>query len=211
MFQDSPIFSVASLAVAVWLFYMWLGDCRHYCRTGSERRGAFEGAYPAPAGLVAVGVVCALALLFVNSAAERFLGVTCDQMKVAPWALLSWIGAAFVEELIFRGYLVVRGRGKLALVASVIFFSFVFAAGHPFLWNYEVSEGGSIFSGKWSFTPSAQALINTLAIFECSLLFYALRFAPQNKTRSLIPCICAHAAYNCGVFAVKAFQGFVEW
>lgn len=211
MFQDNPVFSLLSLGVAAWLFSMWADDLRHFRKTGDLRRGAFEGATPAPFGLVAAGVVAALALLAVNTCAELAAGVESDQTKVAPWALLSWVGAAFVEELIFRGYLVVKNRGRAALVGSIFLFSFLFAAGHPFLWDYTVPEGASVFGGTWTFDFSAQPLINTLAVFECSLLFYALRFVPQNKTRSLLPCVCAHAAYNCGVFAVKVCRGFVEW
>ena len=211
MFQDSPVYSILSLGVAAWLFYTWLGDLQYLRKNGTPRRGAFAGATPAPVGLCAVGAVAALLLLAVNSFAESACGVSAEQTKVAPWALLSWVGAAFVEELIFRGYLVVQNRGKVALVASIVLFSFVFAAGHPFLWNYEVSDGASLFAGTWSFNLSAQPLINTLAVFECSLLFYALRFVPQNAARSLLPCVCAHAAYNCGVFAIKLSQGFVGW
>ena len=114
-----------SLGVAAWLFYMWVGDLLYFRKTGGLRKGAFEGATPAPFGLIAAGVVAALALLAVNSVAELAAGVEADQTKVAPWALLSWVGAAFVEELIFRGYLVVKNRGRAALVGSIFLFSFL--------------------------------------------------------------------------------------
>ena len=211
MFQDSPIFSLFSLAVAAYLFALWLGDFRHFARTRSPRKGAFEGARPAPARLVGLGVVLALCLLGLSSSAEILTGVSQGQTKVAPFAIFSWLGAAFVEELIFRGYLVVKNRGRAALVLSIIFFSLVFALGHPFLWNYEVPEGASIFGGVWSANITLQAGVSTATVLCCSLLFYALRFAPSNAERSILPCICAHAAYNIGVFAVKAAQGFVQW
>ena len=44
MFQDSPVFSILSFAIALYLFYMWFGDYRHFAKTGELRKGAFEGA-----------------------------------------------------------------------------------------------------------------------------------------------------------------------
>ena len=43
-----------------------------------------------------------------------------------------------------------------------------------------------------------------------TLWFYAVRFWPLNPTRSLLPCVAAHAAKNLGVLAVKAAQGHVS-
>ncbi len=125
MFQDSPLYSILSLGVAAWLFYTWLGDLKYLRKNGTPRRGAFAGATPAPVGLCVFGAVAAWLLLAANTAAESACGVSAEQTKVAPWALLSWVGAAFVEELIFRGYLVVQNRGRAVLVASIFFFSFV--------------------------------------------------------------------------------------
>ena len=41
-----------------------------------------------------------------------------------------------------------------------------------------------------------------------SLWFYAVRFFPLNPTRSLLPCVAAHATKNLGVIALKYAQGF---
>ncbi len=190
---------------------MWYGDFCYFNKNGEIRKGAFEGASGAPIRISIIGALLALLLLSIFSFAESLAGVSDSQTKVAPWALLSWVSAAFVEELIFRGYLVVKNKGILVLWGSIFFFSLVFAIGHPFLWNYEVPENASIFSGVWSLNLTSQAAIATLSIFCCSILFYALRFVPSNVNRSILPCVCAHTAYNCGVFVVKCAQGFVEW
>ncbi len=211
MFQDAPIFSIFSLAIAAYLFYMWYGDFRHFNKTAELRKGAFEGASNAPTKLIVLGIASALILLLCVTFIEKIVGVEASQTKVAPWALLSWIAAAFVEELIFRGYLVVKNKGNLVLWCSIIFFSFVFAAGHPFLWDYQIPENSSIYEGVWTLNLTSQALISTLAIFSCSILFYSLRFARSNVNRSILPCILAHVSYNCGVFVVKMIQGFLEW
>lgn len=211
MFQDSPVFSILSFAIALYLFYMWFGDYRHFAKTGELRKGAFEGATTVSSKLIIIAIVSALILLTIVSVAENLTGSTADQTSVAPFALISWIGAGFVEELIFRGYLVVKNKGRAMLIASILFFSLIFAVGHPFLWDYIVEDGTSIFSGVWKFNPTVQATIATLSVFCCSLLFYTLRFLPTNKNRSILPCIFAHVAYNCGVFATKLVQGFVQW
>ena len=46
--------------------------------------------------------------------------------------------------------------------------------------------------------------------FAGSLWFYALRFAPFNPGRSLLPCIVGHLTKNLGVFALKGAAGFVS-
>ena len=211
MFKDSPVFSILSFGIAAYLFYMWYGDYRHFSKTGAFRKGAFAGATTAPTKLIYIAVVSALILLAIVSFAEKITGASGEQTSVAPFALISWIGAGFVEELIFRGYLVVENKGKAILLMSVFFFSLIFALGHPFLWDYTVENGASILSGVWKFNPTLQAMIATLSVFACSLLFYSLRFLPMNKNRSILPCISAHVAYNCGVFATKLVQGFVQW
>lgn len=211
MFQDDPVFALLNFAIAAYLFYMWYGDFTAFRRSGVLPKKALAGAATVSPSYVVCGILAAVALLAVHTATEFALGVEASQTRVAWWAIFSWIGAAFVEELIFRGYLVVQNRGRGALIASIIAFSLIFALGHPFMWDYTVPEGASVFGGVWKFDFSVQPVISTLAIFECSVLFYALRFLPKNKNASIIPCFAAHAAYNIGVFAVKAANGFIDF
>lgn len=210
MFQDDQIFSVFMFAVSAYLFYMWWDDLRYYKKNGGKiRRGAFAGATSVPFKYCLWGAVAALLLLALHVSTEYSLGVVSEQTSFSYWAIFSWIAAAFVEELIFRGYLVVQNRGVVALALSILFFSLLFALAHPFVWNYEIPEGAWLFDGVWIFDFSAQPILSTIAIFECSLLFYILRFMPQNPNRSIMPCIMAHAAYNTGVYLVKLAQGFI--
>ena len=115
---------------------------------------------------------------------------------------LYTLAAAFVEELIFRGYVVVENRGRTALVAGIVGASLVFALLHPFLWEWK--------DGALTMHFGPKAWFSTGAIFAGSLWFYAVRFLPGNPTRSLVPCIAAHAAKNLGVFVIKYAQGFVS-
>ena len=210
MFQDDQIFSVFMFAVSAYLFYMWWDDLRYFKKSGGKvRRGAFAGAAPVPAKYCLWGAVAAVGLLALHVWTEYSLGVVSEQTSFSHWAIFSWIAAAFVEELIFRGYLVVQNKGVLALGASMLFFSLLFALAHPFVWNYEIPEGASLLDGVWVWDFSAQPVMSTVSIFECSVLFYLLRFIPQNSNRSLLPCIIAHATYNVGVYLVKLAQGVI--
>lgn len=210
MFQDDKFFSIFMFAISAYLFYMWLDDLLYYRKNGGNtRKGAFAGAATVPIKYCLWAAAAALALLALHVWTEYSLGVASEQTSFSYWAIFSWIAAAFVEELVFRGYLVVQNKGAFALVASILFFSLLFALAHPFVWNYEVPEGASLFDGMWVWNFSLQPVLSTVSIFECSVLFYVLRFMPQNPTRSLLPCITAHAAYNIGVYLVKFAQGFI--
>lgn len=208
MFQDGALYSIAMFAAAAWLFKMWICDLRGVSRPTERRaRGNSPGRGRRPLGLSAAGVLCGLVLLAGITAAEIASGEVGEQTKVSFWALFSWVGAAFIEELVFRGYLVVESRGRVALWGSVFAFSLLFALCHPFFWDFSVPEGGSVFDGVFSLDFSAKAFRDSANVFVSSLAFYILRFCPQNGMRSLIPCVAAHLAYNVGVFCVKAAQG----
>lgn len=209
MLQDDLIYSVGTFAVGAYLFYMWLADRKYFVANSKPRKGAFAGAVPCSAKIVWLGGVLALLLLATQVLAEYSFGFTSSQTEVGAFALFSWVAAAFVEELVFRGYLVVQNRGKAWLVVSILFFSLIFALAHPFFWDYKIADETQAGGWVWNFT--AKAAFDTLCIFECSLLFYFMRFASFNPTRSLLPSVAAHFAFNIGVFAVKAMQGFVKW
>ena len=110
------------------------------------------------------------------------------------------ISAGVIEEVVFRGYLVVQNRGRNALVFSCLGFSLVFALVHGHLWSME--EGFA-----WNFT--VQGIFNTWILFFNSVSLYALRFGPWNANRSILPSIIAHMILNLGVFVVKLAQGYI--
>lgn len=118
------------------------------------------------------------------------------------FAAYSIVSAPVIEELIFRGWIVMENRGRLALWAGAVGASVVFALLHPFLWEWE-DEG-------FKLTLNAKGAFSTAMLFAGSLWFYAARFAPWNPRRSLLPCFAAHAAKNLGVVAVKTACGYME-
>lgn len=101
--------------------------------------------------------------------------------------------AAFAEELIFRGYLVVENRGCATLIAGASGASLGFALLHPFLWKWEPGAPALSFHGD------AKAWFSTAAVFTGSLWFYMVRFLSMNPTR--VPCcrvLHAHLTKNLG-------------
>jgi membrane protease YdiL (CAAX protease family) len=130
------------------------------------------------------------------------LGIAAEQSEMVWYFVFASLGAGVVEEVVFRGFLVVEHKGRAALIASCVGFSLLFALIHGHFWS---NEAGQAFA--WTFTT--KAFFTTGILFANSLWFYALRFAPWNSNRSLFPCMLAHAASNFGVFAVKWAQGFI--
>ena len=114
------------------------------------------------------------------------------------------MAAAFGEELVFRGYLVVANHGRAWLVVSVVLFSLLFAVLHPFLWEWPGDGEGLVIH------LDRKGIFSTAFVFVGSLWFYAVRFFSLNPRRSLLPSIAAHLAMNLGVFLIKLAQGFVS-
>jgi uncharacterized protein len=203
MGKDNPLLLVGMIAAIGMMAKWWLDDCRAAGR-GQPSPRAFPGAVPASGRAILVAVAGALLLLATETGGEYALGLTAQQSHMSGLFAFYTLAAAFVEELIFRGYLVVENRGRVAWLAGVIGASLGFALLHPFLWEWK--EGTLAFHG------GAKAWFSTTMIFAGSLWFYAMRFMPLNPARSLLPCVAAHAAKNLGVFAIKYAQGFVsDW
>lgn len=141
-------------------------------------------------------------LLVAETGGEYALGLVEAQSRITVLFGVASLAAAFLEELIFRGYVIVADRGRTRLVVSAVGASLVFALLHPFLWEWK--------DGALAFQAGLKAWFSTGAIFAGSLWFYFVRFSRLNPTRSLLPCIVAHATKNLGVFVIKAAQGHVS-
>jgi membrane protease YdiL (CAAX protease family) len=221
--NDILFYSIA-LLVAGYVFWIWLGDLRNHSSemtqgdvggsvAGEKRRPpTFPGATPVGALAIAVAVVGALVLLGVEVGGEYGLGIVGEQTDMTVLFGLYTLAAAFVEELIFRGYLVYERGTKAQLILGIVFISAVFAAVHPYMWQWQTPEGAS----SWEFwrgtlTPKfdKKAVFSTAIVFVRSLWFYCVRFCPMNPLRSLLPSVAAHLATNIGVFVLKAAQGHV--
>ncbi len=200
MKPDQPLFLLLMCAGSIVVGKWWLDDWRAN-RRGVQRPGAFPGATSATGRAVFLAVAGALGLLAMETGGEYALGIVGEQSRITVLFGIYTLAAAFLEELVFRGYLVIENHGRTALWAGVLAASLLFALLHPFLWHWE--------EGALTWHLDRKAVFSTAMMFIGSLWFYSVRFWPLNPQRSLLPCIAAHAAKNLGVFAIKAAQGFV--
>lgn len=198
-----PITILVLSAATVYAVVLWVADYRRNL-TGDPHPGALPGAFATTFNLLAIAIAGSLGILAVETAGEYALGISGEQSNVTWLFLAAMTAAAFVEELIFRGYLVIENKGRNALVVSIVGFSMLFALIH-FHWIKWTGSG----SGWLNIDFSPAALWWTLSLFANSLWFYYVRFFPLNRNRSLIPSIAAHLASNWGVFAIKLCQGHV--
>lgn len=183
--------------IAFVLLYMWVTDCREKRETG------FPGATLAPLRVLLIAGLGGLVLTLLETGVEYGFGLTEEQTEMAVFAIVPVLAAAIIEEIVFRGYLVVDHKGKAWLVGSVVGFSFLFAIIHPYIWTWE--------DGTLTFDWTAKGIFSTVFVFVNSLWFYSVRFSFGNRTHSLLPCFVAHGVSNFSVWAIKGFQGYLVW
>ena len=199
--MNHPLLLLAFTIAGIYVAKLWRDDLRA-SRAGRPNTNAFPGATAAPRRAVVIAIVGALVLLAAETAGEIALDVAGEQSTMTwLFALYSVSAAPIIEELIFRGWIVVENRGRAALWAGAIVASVAFAALHPFLWRWD--------DAGFALTPGTKGAFSTAVVFATSLWFYVARLAPWNPQRSLLPCFAAHAAKNLGVVAVKAATGFM--
>jgi len=202
--NESPFMVLLYVGVAAYVGYMYWGDYQSNQASEQPDPQGMPGATSASLGLFVIGVIGALLILAAETGGEIALGIASEQSEMVWYFVFAILGAGIVEEIIFRGYLVVDNKGRAALIGSCVGFSLIFAIIHGHFWS---NEEGEAFA--WTFTT--KAFFTTGILLANSLWFYALRFGRWNKNRSLFPCMLAHAASNLGVFCVKWAQGFVTF
>ena len=197
--NENPLMILLYVGVAAYVGQIYWGDYKA-AKSGEANAGAMPGSVAAPLGAFVIGTLGALLLLGVETSGEIALGVVDEQSEMVWFFVFAIIAAGVVEEVIFRGYLVIDNKGGSLLIASAVGFSLIFAIIHGHLWSRE--DG-------FEWTLTGKAFFSTGILFANSLWFYAVRFGPWNPKRALFPCMLAHAASNLGVFCVKWGQGYV--
>ena len=221
---------LGGLGVAAYFFWLWLEDYRENTRrikselvagkplSADVIQSGLPGATPVGWMATAIAIFGALGILALEVAGEYGLDVVEDQTTMSVLLGIYTLAAAFVEELIFRGFLFFDRDGKWRLYGSILLISILFAFIHPYIWSYDVPEN----QPPWLFWKwiglnlwhddgllNIQPIFSTFILFINSLWFYYVRLFSLNRWRSLIPCVAAHLASNLGVFVVKACQGKV--
>lgn len=199
--NDNPFALVMMIAFGGYFAWLWWADLVAVRAGRLDPAQALPGATTATARACVIGAAGALLILAGETWGEIALGLSEEQSRMSYLFAGYTLVAAIIEEIIFRGYLVVRNRGRAATIGGVLAASLLFALIHPFLWTWE--DDGVM----WTLT--AKGWFSFAAVFVASLWFYACRLASWNPTGSLLPCFAAHLAKNLGVIMIKAVQGFL--
>lgn len=205
----NPVGVALFCVVALWLARMWIREARE-----NPDAKVLPGATPCPWLAVVIAVAGTLVLLALETWGEISLGISAEQKDVSWLALPMFIAAAFTEEVIFRGYLVVEKRGNAARWASIVLFSLIFALMHDHLWSFEMPENRSAgmlaaIRDGFSLNFTLKGFFSTGFIFVGALWFYFVRFFKWNPNASLLAPVAAHMAKNLAVFLIKLAQGHV--
>ena len=199
--DDNPVFLVVMIAIGGYVAWLWWIDFKAATSAGPQMDRGLPGAAPAPAKALWIAGAGAAIILAAETWGEIALGLADQQSEMTVLFGLHTLLAAIVEELIFRGYIVVERRGRALFYLGIFGASLLFALMHPFLWKWD-DDGFRIML-------DAKGWFSFVAVFFSSLWFYTCRFFPWNPSHSLLPCFVAHLTKNLGVFAIKAVQGFV--
>lgn len=202
--MNDPWLLLLTAAGGLWAAWLWLSDLRA-ARAGQPNPRAFPGATSAPTRALVIAALGGVALTLAETWGEKRLGLAAEQSHLTVlFAAYSVLVAPLVEELIFRGFIVIESRGAATKWVAAVGASLVFAVLHPLLWEWTKAQ-------PFHLTLTAKGWFSSGAVLVSSLWFYAMRFSARlNPHGSLLPCFVAHSAKNLAVVAVKLAQGFVS-
>ena len=107
-----PLLLLIMTAAGLYCGKLWLDD-RRAARSDTAKAGALPGATEAPRRAVVIAVAGALVILAAETGGELALGLAAEQSRMTwLFALYSVAAAPVIEELIFRGWIVVENRGR---------------------------------------------------------------------------------------------------
>jgi uncharacterized protein len=199
--QNNP--TVIGLLILAYAYFvkLWLDDLKAE-KSGKPNPNPLPGAKPVGGTALIIAAVGGLVLVALETWGEIRLGIADQQSKMTALFALYSLAAAFGEEIVFRGYIVVNNRGPAVRWAAAVGASAIFALVHFHLFEWKDSQL------VWHL--DAKGWFSTGALFVGSLWFYFVRFASFNPNHSLAPCFAGHLAKNAGVIAVKAWQGHMS-
>ena len=152
----------------------------------------WPGTTRAPISGILIIVSGILLLTVAETCAEIHFHVTAHQSVSNLHILGASMGAAIVEEMVFRGFAAPSELRGIKLLGLIIIGSSVFSVFHRFDFS------------------TVQGRISLVATFFVSVWLYLGRYNPLNPERSILPCLIGHVVRNLAVFGVKWSQGFVD-
>ena len=183
----TDLFYFALGMVVVW---GWRREYKRRKITG-EGESFWPGTSTTPVGSILIIVAGVLLITIAETCVEKRFGVTDSQSYLPAVYLFAMMGAAIVEETVFRGFAAPANLSGIKLLAVIFIGSLVFA----FIHGFDITE--------------TKGQISTLFAFIVSIWLYVARFNPLNKNRSIAPCYWGHIVRNLAVFGIKWAQGFI--
>lgn len=196
--SSNPLTLLLMIGVSAYVTKLWFDDLKA-SRQGHPNARALPGAVVAPFQAYLLAAAGSVVILAAETWGELALGLSEQQSKMTALFAVYTLCAAFVEEIIFRGYIVAPTQNSALRWLGIVAASLLFAALHPFLWDWQ--------DGKILWRMDAKGWFSTGAVFLTSLWFYIVRFAAFNPQHSLGPCFAGHLTKNVGVIIVKGIQG----
>src|SRR5437016_1474289 len=104
--MNHPLVLLLMTGAGLYLGRLWLVD-RRAAKLGTPHPGALPGATDASTRAVVFAVMGALLILAAETSGENILGLSAQQSQMTGlFALYSIAAAPIIEEMIFRGWLV---------------------------------------------------------------------------------------------------------
>ncbi|MBM3842785.1 MAG: CPBP family intramembrane metalloprotease [Verrucomicrobia bacterium] len=161
--MPSPLVLLALTLAGLYCAKLWRDDLRA-AQAGRTVRGGFPGAVPAPPRAVGLAIAGALVLLALETVGELTLGIAAEQTRMnLAFAAYSVLAAPIIEEVIFRGWLVLDRHGPAVRWAGIVAASVLFALLHPFLWAWD--------DAGFRLTLTLKGWFSTTVLFLSSLWF----------------------------------------
>src|SRR3954466_15740211 len=107
--QNDPRVVLLMIGVGVYVAKLWYDDFRSN-QGGRPNPRALPGATPAPRKALIIAVAGSLVLLAAETWGEKAFGLTEQQSKMTALYALYTLLAAVIEEIVFRGFIVVENR-----------------------------------------------------------------------------------------------------
>jgi len=187
-FVTNIIYLIIGLGVGL----AWFNEYRK--RRGNPGPELFwPGTTRAPLSGILIIVSGILLITVAETCAEIHFQVTAQQSVSNLHILGATIGAAIVEEMVFRGFAAPSQLRGVKLLGLIVVGSIIFSLIHGFDFS------------------TVQGRISIIATFFISVWLYLGRYNPLNPERSILPCLIGHVVRNIAVFGVKWSQGFVDF
>jgi membrane protease YdiL (CAAX protease family) len=195
-----PLSIVLCAVAALVVGGIWVKDYLAW-RSGKPFERALAGATGAPARLILLSAAVSAAIMAVETACEHALGISKLAQPLPVILLVPTVCFALLEEILFRGYLVIQGKSRVALVTSIVIFSLIFAALHGHFLGWTADGKGF----QLRLTPAT--ILWSVSNLSFSLWWYAVRFLPSNKERSMLPVFAGRGAALLTLFLIDLATG----